>query len=337
MLATPLNVEWPQEKTRELSLTGMLSLSDWRRFVPETVGLFVAMSLISLLLAGRGCPSSAFWIPVLLMSGQYGIMGGLFSAIVASFVLYIGGLPPQTAAQDFYAYAAVVAALPSAWFAAALVFGGLRTLHIHHETGLKDRLAQSHLTAVDLADALERSLEEVQRLEQRIAGDSSTLASLLHSLAKLDMHDACSLIGSMADVVRYGVGANSFAIYLNGRSGPEPCLGVQDGMRLAPEAIPPLAPELAAVLVGRSAGVDAATGDTKADDPTWQAIHLAGSAKPLGIVVCACLLPARDRAIARRRLHEICDVLAVLLSAFPRQTTVAHAMQASWALAYEAP
>jgi hypothetical protein len=321
MMAASLAGATPQLSFRELSLTEMLSLSDWRRFVPETIGLLVALcfgSAVLPVLAGHGNAPHPFWVPVLLMSGQYGIMGGLFSAIAASAALYIDGLPPQSAAQDFYAYAGAVAAQPSAWFATALVLGGLRTLHIHHQGRLQDRLEQSQLAAGDLGDGLEHALQEIERLEQRIAADSCTLASLLHSFAKLDMRDAQALIGSMADVIRYGVGANSFAIYLNGPHGPEPCLGVQDGARLTTEAVPPLEPSLADALAsGGIQAADPADGAGAGTDLIWHAIRVEGSLEPLGMVACSRLMPSRDRAIAERRLDEICRVLAVLLSACP--------------------
>ncbi len=319
MLAPSPNVVWQQETARDLSLTEMLSLSDWRRFVPETIGLLVMLALVSTALTDRGSVPSAFWIPVLLMSSQYGIMGGLFSAILASVVLYINGLPPQSAGQDFYAYAAMVATQPSAWFATALVLGGLRTLHIHHETTLKHQLERTQRAGEDLADGLERAMKQLERLEQRIASDTGTLASLLNSLAKLEMRDPRSLIGSMADVVRYGVGASSFAIYLRTLNGPEPCLGIQDGVRLTPEAIPPLEPNLARLLAGRGFGADPTADDADTNCSLWEVIRLQGSTEPLGIMVCRRLMPSRDPAIARRRLHEICGVLAVLLSTCPGQ------------------
>ncbi|HET7880246.1 MAG TPA: hypothetical protein VFL55_05120, partial [Acetobacteraceae bacterium] len=98
----------------------MMSLSDWRWFVPESIGLVLIIVLIRTqmpgdLVDGRALPHP-LWIPVLLMSGQYGIMGGLFATLMATAAFFLGGLPLQTADQDFYAYAAVVATQPCAWF-----------------------------------------------------------------------------------------------------------------------------------------------------------------------------------------------------------------------------
>jgi hypothetical protein len=305
---------------RERSLTEMLSLADWSRFIPESVGLLVLISLARTVLpsgpAGPGSLPHPYWIPVLLMSGQYGIMSGLFATLAATAAFFISGLPAQSATQDFYAYAGIVAAQPCAWFGTALVLGGLRTLHIHHQTELQERFEQTELAAEDLADGLERAVSEVERLEHRIATDSSTLACFLHSLAKLELSDGCSLIASVADVIRYGVGATSFAIYLAGTRGLEPCLGVEDGSRVPPTAVGLLSPSLLhQIYIGITEVPPAVTGDYRAGAPYWAPICVAGAAEPVGVVVCNRLLPSQEPAIAVRRLNEVCRVLAVLLSA----------------------
>jgi hypothetical protein len=302
---------------RERSLTEMMPLSDWRRFIPETIGLLVVISLARTQLpsglASLGNMPHPFWIPVLLMSGQYGIMGGLFATLAATAAFFLSGLPAQSATQDFYAYAGIVAAQPCAWFGTALVSGGLRTLHIHHQTDLQERLDQTGLAAADLADGLERAVSEIERLEHRIATDSGTLARFLHSLAKLELSSPRALVASVADVIRYAVGATSFAIYLKGARGLEPCLGVEDGSRVPAGLLSPaLLREIHSGVTDVAPGVN---GDDRARAPRWAPISLAGAAEPVGVVVCHRLLPSQDPAIAVRRLNEVCRVLAVLLAA----------------------
>jgi hypothetical protein len=306
-------------QARERSLTEMMSLSDWHRFVPESLGLLVVIMFVRTQLSGGptglGSMPHAFWVPVLLMSGQYGIMGGLFATLSATAAFFMGGLPAQSATQDFYAYAGIVAAQPCAWFGTALLLGGLRTLHIHHQTDLQERLEQTGQAADDLADGLECAVHQIERLEHRIATDSSTLASFVHSLAKLELSDRRSLLASIADVIRYGVGATSFAIYLKGAHGLEPYLGVEDGARVAATAITPLAPAQLHAIGG--AGEDTAPAVNGDGLARWAPIRLAGAAKLVGVVVCTRLQPSQDPAIAMRRLNEVCRVLAVLLSACP--------------------
>jgi hypothetical protein len=308
--------------THERSLTEMLSLSGWRWFVPESLGLLVVISLVrAALVDGPGSAGSMphpFWMPVLLMSGQYGIMGGLFAALAAIVAFFVSGIPAQSATQDFYAYAGIVAAQPCAWFGTALVLGGLRTLHIHHQTELEERLDQTGLAAEELADGLERAVSEIERLEHRIATDCSTLASFLHGLANVELSDRRSLIAGIAEIVRDGVGAVSFTIYLNGAEGLEPCLGVEDGSRVPAAAIAQITPSLLQEIQGgiASAGLAAGTDRPPRAPPFWAPIRLAGTAEPIGVVVCHRLQASQDPAIAVRRLEGVCGVLAMLLVAF---------------------
>jgi HAMP domain-containing protein len=300
---------------QEPSLIELLSLADWPRFVPETVGL-----LAMVLLVGRALPAGfhappgmpgGLWIPVLLISAQYGIMGGLFATLAASAAFAAGGLPPQSATQDFYAYTAEIAVQPCAWFATALVLGGLRTLHIHHHNALAGQLAQAELAAGDLARGVEEAAAEIGRLETRIAAESATLAGLLRSLSQLDVSSRRALGDSVCDFIRHGVGATSFAMFLFEPRGLEPCLGVEDGARIAPAAVPPLQPPLLAEIRRGSAG------EPEVAMPLWAPMLLPGRAAAFGVVVCYRLEASREAAFARRRLGEVCGVLAALLAACP--------------------
>ena len=303
--------------TREASLIELVSLSDWHRFVPESLGILAVIALVQAALpemaADRAAPHP-FWIAVLLMSGQYGIMGGLFAALAATGALFLEGPMPQSATQDFYAYAGVVAVQPCAWLAIVLLLGGLRTLHIHQQTDTQARLNDTEQLAADLAEGLKGAVGEIERLEQRIAEDSSTLASFLHSLAKVQFTDRRALVASFADVVRYGAGATSFAIYIDGKNGFEPYLGVEDGARVGSTAVAPLAPSLLEAVCGEASDIETAGAENIPDAvPCWAPIQTPGSATPAGVIVCSRLEPSRDPAIAARRLDEISRVMAALL------------------------
>jgi hypothetical protein len=305
--------------TGERSLTEILSLTDAWKFIPESLGLIALIQLAEVWLTAGPTGTSGmphpFWIPVLLMSGQYGIMGGLFATLAATAVFFIGGLPAQSAAQDFYDYAGIVAVQPCAWFGTALVLGGLRTLHMHHQADLQERYVQTELMAEDLADGLERAVSEIERSEKRIATDYSTLTSLLHSLTKLEVGDRRSLIGSFGDVIRLGVGATSFAVYLDSPHGLEPCVGIEDGVRVSRVAIPQLPAALHHHDDTGDTGIPPAPNSRDIPSmPLWAPIRLADG-KSTGVVVCTRLHPSQDPAVASRRLHEICCVLAVMLSA----------------------
>jgi hypothetical protein len=311
---------------RERSLTEILSLTDAWKFVPESLGLLALILLAQTWLMDGGVGASGmphpFWIPVLLMSGQYGIMGGLFATLAATAAFFIGELPTHSATQDFYDYAGIVAVQPCAWFGTALVLGGLRTLHIHHHVDLQERFEQTGLIAEDMADGLERAVSEVEHLEQRIATDTNTLAALLHSLARLDVSDRRSVVGSIVDVIRFGVGATSFAVYLAGPRGLEPCVGIEDGISVNPAAIPPLPINLHR---DTTRGVIPPIADDHdvTRMPIWARIR-STDVEAAGVVVCTRLNPSHDPATAHRRLNEICHVLAALLAVCPTSVSAAN-------------
>ena len=157
-----------QSETRAVhqpTLLELMSLTDWTRFVPETLGILIVIVLLRNAAGetsiGAGGMPHPLWIPVLLMSAQYGIMGGLFAVIAAGGAFLATDLTARSATQDFYEYTAVAAAQPCAWFAAALVLGGLRTLHIHNEAALKEQLDETKAAADDLAGSFEDAVGEI--------------------------------------------------------------------------------------------------------------------------------------------------------------------------------
>lgn len=299
---------------RERTLSELLLVADWRWFVSETLGLLAIVMLVHPLLpdalGGAGTLPHPFWIPVVLMSAQYGVMGGLFAALSASAAFLLHGLPPQSAMQDFYGYAGVVAVQPCAWCAAALVLGGLRTLHIHNQTTLEDQLDQASLTADALADALQGAVREIDRLEQRIASDTTTSASLLDSLAKLDISNRRTLLTRMAEVIRCGVGATDFLICLDGLGGEKPCLISKDG-----------------AIVEDAKLLEATLASPVAEGPASASLAVQirqnASSKPLGTVICQRLLPEQVPGIAGQRLNAVSRLLAVLLPVCPDFTAQA--------------
>jgi len=311
---------------RDRSLAAMMSLSDGRRFVLESLGLILVISLAGPLIPGSlapvAMPPRGLWIPVVLMSCQYGIMGGLFATLAATAAVFLNGLPPQSAAQDFYAYAGMVAAQPCAWFGAALLLGGLRTLHIHHYAELRDQLEHTALMAEDFADGLTRAAGEIERLEHRIATDTGSLAGFLHGFAKIDLRDRESLLASVADVIRYGVGASSFRIYLQSRHVLVPCFGLDDGTRLPAAAISSMPPLLTEDRGGEVADrIANAIASHVRNALVWAPLPSAVEREPIGIVICTRLLPSRDPVRAGQRLVEVCRILAVLLAVCPAPTS----------------
>ena len=217
------------------------TLAGWRRQVLET---FVFLAVIAV---SQRRPFGAdeipglphpYWIPVLLASCQYGMKGGMIATVAAS-VLYLLGLSPQSAAQDFYAYAGTVAIQPAAWLATALVIGGLRNLHIHQYAELADQFAVSGRRASDLSDGLERATAEINALERRIAVDMSSVAAMSRSLSLIDMSDRRAAAMSLGELFRVVAGTRTFTVYLKERDEYVPVWAIEND---SPQSIKSMAP-----------------------------------------------------------------------------------------------
>jgi hypothetical protein len=297
------------------SLLELMSLSDWWRFVQETLVLLFAIQLLRGMM-DTGSPGASsiphtFWIPVLLMAAQYGIMGGLFAAWSASLLFLATELPAQSAAQDFYDYAGFAAAQPCAWLTVALVLGGLRTLHVHHQAQVEERLEDVKATAEELAERLVGAAGEMALLEQRIAADTATTSVLLDLFAKADLSSRQALLTSFADIFRYSAGAASFAVYLHDGDGFLPCFGFESGSPV-PDAA------LASLPLPPDGSAEGGMPEVPAPHlPLWIPVRPSEAAEPTGFVACTRLASDQTPIIAARRLNEVCRVLAKLLVVCP--------------------
>jgi hypothetical protein len=304
------------------TLVDMLSLRDWWRFATETIGLTAVIVALDIAFvqesaAAAGMPNP-YWIPVLLMACQYGVLGGLFATVVASAAYLALDSSTQSAALDFYAYAAAVAGQPAAWLATALILGGLRSLHIRHARDLSDQLEESAAAAEELSGALESALDEIRGLERDIAVNAGSAATVLRSLARLDLSDPRAAAISFADLIRHGVGADRFTIYMQDSIGFR-AAHLADGERSLPVSeLPPLEGVLASAL--------RATGEVVQGVQRWPATDeqvpvLAVSARRvsdgevMAAVVCAASGLSEDIAVVRWRLGHLAKALAAVMSA----------------------
>lgn len=127
---------------------------------------------------------SPYWIPVLLLSLQYGTVAGLLAAGAATVVYVLGGLPEQVVEENHFTYLLRVWALPILWIGVALVLGQFRLRQIEIKQRLKSDLDTARTESQGLtryASDLERRCQE---LERRITtGHEGTGAALLDALA----------------------------------------------------------------------------------------------------------------------------------------------------------
>jgi len=304
----------------EPNLLNMLSLSEWRLFVPETLVLLAVIAGLEFWLGrslgGTGGLPHAYWLPILLASAQYGVVAGMLASLATIGCYVAFGLPAQSAAQSFYDYAAVVAAQPAAWLAAALVLGGLRSLHIHQQAELQTKLNTAQQTAMDLADGLERAADEIGQLERSIAYENGSVGSLVRSFSRLDLTDRASVVASFCELIRYGVGAKTFAIYLRQGKQYRPVVAIEDDVAIPSAALATLDGAVIEAAASRARSVDASViGIGTSECCLLGRVADSTSGTVEGVIVCLRLDSMVEMDRAQRRLMSLGLALHSILRA----------------------
>ena len=308
------SAEHPEQLLKAFSFAG------WRRPLLETLVFLAVIAALRYRFGGvaaiPGVPDP-YWLPVLLASCQYGLRGGMIATIAASVVYWLG-LPPASAAQDFYGYAGMVAVQPAAWLATALVVGGLRNLHISQATEVADQLEASRRCASDLSGGLERATAEVNALERRIAIDTSSVAALSRTLSLLDMSDRRAAAMSYGELFRVGTGAATFTIYLKDPGGYVPVWAVEEDAFRSTTSMKPLAIAAIEAMLLENAKPRVMDGAGEPDN-RCHVVSVppsdAGSG-PLAVIICDLHL-SKDIDQFRRRSDELSRAFATILSACP--------------------
>ena len=216
----------------------------WKRYAPEIAAILGLMLVLDAAAFGghrfAGVAPHPFWIPVVVFASQYGVRAGLLAVLVSTLALYVGALPARHDGADFYAYVATLAGQPAAWFVAAGILGGMRSLSIGAATAVEERLAATSRRAADMATGLDRAVAEIGRLETRIAADTQTLAGFLAGLAAADLSDGEALVHSMSETLRDSTGAAAYVFYLLTDTGLQPVDAIDED-KLAPKFRGPIA------------------------------------------------------------------------------------------------
>jgi polysaccharide biosynthesis protein PelD len=146
---------------------------------------------------------SPYWIPVLLLSLQYGTPSGSLAAILAIAIYFtFGNFPEQGVGENEFTYRLRILVQPILWIAAAVLLGQFRMVQIATKQELTQRLATLENEASVLADYSARLRSRCDVLERTIAGRSITHgAPLLDALAALPMPSS----GSDVQAARHAI------------------------------------------------------------------------------------------------------------------------------------
>jgi hypothetical protein len=169
----------------------------------EACFLFLLLMIVEWLIPGPASLAQVtphpFWLPVILMSVQYGSGTGLIVAALATALSWLAGWPAQTSQEDFYTYSMRVWREPVLWIGAAIVIGGLRNRQIRERLALEERLHQTENqrdTIAGFCHELQEGLttHERQAAMARAGSIEAGLASLQQIRATNELQTVRSLI-----------------------------------------------------------------------------------------------------------------------------------------------
>ena len=111
-----------------------------------------------------------FWLPVLLLSLQYGTVSGLLAAGCAIVAGSILGLPEQDIGENHFTYLLRVWSQPVLWLGAAIILGQFRMRQIERKQELARKVAELSMQRTAIADYAANLRERCERLEREIVG-----------------------------------------------------------------------------------------------------------------------------------------------------------------------
>ncbi|MEQ1653717.1 MAG: GAF domain-containing protein [Hyphomicrobium sp.] len=162
---------------------------------------------------------SPFWVPVLLLSLQYGTVAGLLAAAAATAAYVFNGVAEQAVGENFFAYLLRIWAMPILWIGVALVLGQFRLRQIASKQALRQALVtrtdEAHRLAIYSSDLEARC----QRLERQMtARTAAPVKPVLDALAMIaaPAPDADSALDSITGKIWPGAQVSMCAVTPNG-------------------------------------------------------------------------------------------------------------------------
>jgi hypothetical protein len=187
--------------------------------VSELMAILSVLIVIEIVVPGPASLAalnpSPFWLPVLLITSQYGTASGLVSAICSIAASWIGGLPEWSASEDFYAYSLRLWRDPMLWMATAVLLGELRSRHIQERDRLAEKLRLADQQRHTIAQYCHELETHVQTLERRIAASHDrSIEAGLSALVRLRNCEAQNLRKGLADAIELFLGPARYSVYL---------------------------------------------------------------------------------------------------------------------------
>jgi hypothetical protein len=187
------------------------------RVAIEFILLFLAAFVIEhvILADAAGAFPSPYWLPVVVLSLQYGMTTGLVAAVTAAGLDFWSGLPPASLTEDVYAYVARIAAQPAAWTCVALLIGHTRSREIERALELDANLAEEIKRSAAVEQLCSELRQRGRMLERHIAANAnSSVIDIAEAIAGLYETRWDSIAERLVRFIALIMGTAEFSIYL---------------------------------------------------------------------------------------------------------------------------
>jgi GAF domain len=177
-------------RLRSLNAAGSIMPILPPRFALFELGLFLVIILLEWLWEpfpnlSRATPHP-YWVPVLLLSLQYGTVSGLLAAILAIGGSVMIGLPEPDIGESYFAYLVRVWAEPVLWLIVALLLGSFRMRQIESRDDMLREVDDLQTRSVALVDYATNLKARCDRLERQLSASAKPQAvQLLDELGTL--------------------------------------------------------------------------------------------------------------------------------------------------------
>jgi hypothetical protein len=158
-----------------------------------------------------------FWIPVVLLSLQFGTNAGLLAVLTAGICLLAGNLPEQMLSEDRFSYLLRLSTDPLLWLATALVIGEMRSRQIRSNQEILEECEHIGIERDTIAEAYQDLKSAKMELELQVAGQTRTLAATCEALAGVNL-SAEAVLGSAHRVISSVLSPQAFSLFLVDRT-----------------------------------------------------------------------------------------------------------------------
>lgn len=157
-----------------------------------------------------------YWIPVLLLSLQYGTVSGLLAAAIAIAGSVLIGVVEPEIGESYFAFLVRTWSQPVLWLVVALLVGAFRMRQIEYRDDLEAEVADLRARSLALVDHADNLKGRCDLLERRLAADSGPqtdrLLDAFGMLAEARGDGWGAALDSALDIVVPGAQASVFAV-----------------------------------------------------------------------------------------------------------------------------